>query len=134
MPIILEYLLKVSIALAVVYLFYQLLLRRLTFYNWNRWYLLGYSLLAFVIPFLNITDFLFKHELQQNNFVQWIPAFKQLQIKPQGIVWDVWTIALLVFSSGVLLMGTRVVLQLISLHKIKRKATLLFTDDVTKFK
>ena len=130
MPIILEYLLKVSIALAVVYLFYQLLLRRLTFYNWNRWYLLGYSLLAFVIPFLNITDFLFKHELQQNNFVQWIPAFKQLQIKPQGIVWDVWTIALLVFSSGVLLMGTRVVLQLISLHKIKRKAILLFTDDV----
>ncbi len=130
MPIIFEYLLKVSIALAVVYLFYQLLLRRLTFYNWNRWYLLGYSLLAFVIPFLNITDFLFKHELQQNNFVQWIPAFKQLQLKPQGIVWDVWTIALLVFSSGVLLMGIRVVLQLISLHKIKRKATLLNTDDV----
>ena len=131
MPIILEYLLKVSIALAVVYLFYQLLLRRLTFYNWNRWYLPGYSLLAFMIPFLNITDFLFKHELQQNNFVQLIPAFKQvLFTKQQGIVWDDWNIALVVFSTGVLIMGIRMLVQLFSLNKVKTKATLLNAGEV----
>ena len=45
--------------LAVVYLFYQFVLRRLTFYNWNRWYLLGYThYLSFFIPFINITPIL----------------------------------------------------------------------------
>jgi len=53
MTILIPYLIKLSISLAVVYLFYQLFLRRLTFYNWNRWYLLIYSLLSFFIPFIN---------------------------------------------------------------------------------
>lgn len=52
------YLIKVSVSLAVVVLFYGLLLRKLTFYTWNRWYLLGYSALCFVLPFFNIYDFM----------------------------------------------------------------------------
>ncbi len=54
----LEYLLKLSASLALVGLFYQLVLRRLTFYNWNRWYLLAYSALAFFIPFVNLNHVL----------------------------------------------------------------------------
>src|ERR1700735_2253523 len=54
MPFLLLYLLKSSISLSVVWLFYQLLLRRLTFYTLNRWYLLGYSVLAFFIPLINV--------------------------------------------------------------------------------
>ena len=55
---ILEYLLKLSASLALVGLFYQLVLRRLTFYNWNRWYLLAYSALAFLIPLINLNKVL----------------------------------------------------------------------------
>lgn len=131
MPFIIDYLLKVSIALTVVYLFYQLVLRRLTFYNWNRWYLVGYSLLCFFIPFMNITDFLFRHELQQNNLIQIIPSFQQIQlVQQQEAFWNAGTIMLAVFTTGVLLMGIRVLLQLVSLKKIKTKATLLNSGEV----
>src|ERR1700743_641862 len=54
MPVAVLYLFKLSISLFIVWLFYQLLLRRLTFYNWNRWYLLGYSLLSFFIPLIHL--------------------------------------------------------------------------------
>ncbi|MEQ1798467.1 MAG: M56 family metallopeptidase [Lacibacter sp.] len=131
MPFIIDYLLKVSIALAVVFLFYQLVLRRLTFYNWNRWYLVGYSLLCFFIPFMNITDFLFRHELQQNNLIQIIPSLQQIQlIEQQEAFWNAGTIMLAVFTSGVLIMGIRVLLQLVSLNRIKTKATLLNSGEV----
>src|ERR1700712_989457 len=51
----LQYLLKFSISLAVLFIFYRAVLRPLTFYQCNRFYLLCYSLLSFVIPFINIT-------------------------------------------------------------------------------
>jgi len=54
MPSTFLYVLKLSIGLGFVWGFYQLFLRRLTFYDWNRWYLLGYSLLCFLIPFIDV--------------------------------------------------------------------------------
>jgi hypothetical protein len=51
---IVSYIIKLSICLAAVYFFYRLFLRRLTFYNWNRWYLLGYAALSFIIPLIDI--------------------------------------------------------------------------------
>ncbi len=74
MPLLIDYILKLNICLAVVYLFYQLLLRRLTFYNWNRWYLLGYTALSFIIPLIDIMPSLERRALQQNQMVQWIPV------------------------------------------------------------
>lgn len=132
MPFLIEYLLKVSIALAVVYLFYQLVLRRLTFYNWNRWYLVGYSLLCFVIPFMNITDFLFRHELEQAQFVQLVPVYN-LQLTSPGFEWNEWTVSIAIFITGILIMGLRIVLQLFSLKRIKTNATLLNEGEVKLF-
>ncbi len=132
MPVLIEYLLKVSIALAVVYLFYQLVLRRLTFYNWNRWYLLGYSVLCFVIPFMNITDFLFRHELEEAQLVQLIPIYN-LQLNDPGFEWNQWTISVAVFLTGMLVMGVRILLQLYSLQRIKTKATLLNEGSIRLF-
>jgi len=87
--------------------------------------------LCFFIPFMNITDFLFRHELQQNNLIQIIPSFQQIQlVRQQETFWDVWTVLLTIFSAGVLLMGIRVVMQLISLKRIKTKAILLNTGEV----
>src|ERR1700734_2439862 len=54
MPIVPLFLCKLSVSLAVVWGFYQVVLRRLTFYGLNRWYLLGYTLLSFYIPLIDI--------------------------------------------------------------------------------
>ncbi|MGC4235635.1 MAG: M56 family metallopeptidase [Niabella sp.] len=49
------YLIKVSICTVIFFGFYQLLLRRLTFFKFNRFYLLITLLLSFVIPALRLT-------------------------------------------------------------------------------
>ena len=80
---------------------------------------------------MNITDFLFRHELQQNNFVQIIPSLQQIQlVQQQEAFWNAGTIMLAIFTGGVLIMGIRVLLQLISLKRIKAKATLLNSGEV----
>lgn len=49
-----KYLLEANLYLALFYLAYYLLLRRETYYQLNRAYLLGSSLLAFIIPLLQL--------------------------------------------------------------------------------
>jgi hypothetical protein len=48
------YLLQVSACTGIFYLFYFLLLRRLTFFTLNRWYLLGTLALSFIIPAISL--------------------------------------------------------------------------------
>ncbi|WP_375434038.1 M56 family metallopeptidase [uncultured Hymenobacter sp.] len=47
------YLVEASFRLAVFALAYRLLLARLTYFSWNRWYLLGSVLVALVLPLLS---------------------------------------------------------------------------------
>lgn len=54
-PQVLGYLLQASACLAVLYLFYRLLLHRETFFGFNRWYLLGSVVLAAVLPLVQFT-------------------------------------------------------------------------------
>ncbi|MFT3845103.1 MAG: M56 family metallopeptidase [Lacibacter sp.] len=134
MPFILEYLLKVSIVLAVVYAFYQLFLRRLTFYNWNRWYLLGYSVLSFFIPFLNVTDFLFTHELQQSKVVQLVPVFENVQVTTQQVfLWNKETIMLVVFLTGIAVMIAKLMFQLFYMKQMQNRAALLSSGKVNLY-
>src|ERR1044072_1992850 len=75
----LQYLLKLTISLSIVYLFYQLFLRRLTFYNWNRWYLLIYSMACFVIPFINLFTIIGdRPALRESPLIYYIPAITQM--------------------------------------------------------
>ena len=47
------YLVEASFCLAVFALTYRLLLARLTYFSWNRWYLLGSVLVALMLPLLS---------------------------------------------------------------------------------
>jgi len=126
MPYIAEYLLKLSLSLSIVYLFYVAVLRRLTFYNWNRWYLMGYSLLAFFIPFVNISPVLRKGAWDQNEVIQLIPFYdfsNRAVVQGAGFSW--WTYLLLGTVAGILLMGIRFVVRYISYYRIRRSAELL---------
>ncbi len=131
MPLLIDYILKLNICLAVVYLFYQLFLRRLTFYNWNRWYLLGYTALSFIIPLIDIMPSLEKRALQQNAMVQWIPAISFATPDERNFFetltyWD-WAVAILILGSLVLLV--RFLIRFYSFKKMKAKAQLISGQD-----
>jgi hypothetical protein len=131
MPYIAEYLLKLSLSLSVVYLFYITVLRRLTFYNWNRWYLMGYSILAFFIPFINISPVLQKGAWDQNQVIQLIPFYdfsNRVAVQDAGFSW--WSFLLLGTVAGILLMGIRFVVRYISYYRIRRSAELLVDGGV----
>ena len=125
MVAILYYLLKVSISLALVFLFYQLVLRRLTFYNWNRWFLLGYSVLSFIIPFFNISPVLEKNEWSGSQVINWVPVVHTqsvTDIAGSESSLSFFDIAGLLLLSGMLLMFFRLLLQLLSFRKMMKKA------------
>jgi beta-lactamase regulating signal transducer with metallopeptidase domain len=131
------YLLKLSIGLTVVYLFYQVLLRKLTFYNWNRWYLLGYSVLCFFIPLIDVLDLLQQQGLQHTAVIHYIPAITQLADAETGAATEITMrsidgrlIMLVIFSAGSLFMGVRLLLQYLSLRRLKTSATLLADGNV----
>ncbi len=128
MSALVEYFIKLSISLAVVWLFYQFVLRRLTFYNHNRWYLLGYSLLSFVIPLVDITPALHQNELTNSGVVQWVPlVYKNAAANTSLSVWNIISILVL---AGMLFMLVRLVVQLISFSRMMKKATLVSADGI----
>ena len=129
MPPILLYLLKVSISLSVVWLFYQLLLRRLTFYGLNRWYLLGYSVLSFFIPLINIYPILQDAGLVGEPYlIQFIPAVggEGGVIAPEvhrGISGWTWLIGAIVL--GALVLMVRLAIRGLSLYRLRKSARLI---------
>src|SRR5688572_11734751 len=75
--ILIVYLLKFSIALMVIYAFYAVLLRKLTFYKWNRLFLLIYSLACFIIPLINL-DPLIQNATVTPVVLEAIPPFNEI--------------------------------------------------------
>lgn len=49
-----EYILKVNLVIMAGWLLYRLAFRRLTFFQWNRFYLLGSVVLSFILPLLRL--------------------------------------------------------------------------------
>ena len=135
MPVLFIYLLKLSISLAMVYLFYHFVLRRLTFYNWNRWYLLTYTFLSFIIAFTNITPFLQSNSLTEDKTIRLVPLLEQITGSPgtttitektiltQG--WNRWEWSLCLVVTGAILLLSRLLIQYLSFLRIRRKAILL---------
>jgi len=137
MPFVFEYLIKQSISLAIVYLFYWMVLRRLTFYNRNRWYLLGYSILSFLIPFINISPFLQKNEWGDNKLLNIIPLFENYTPENAGIDttaisggWGRWDWFLCLLLTGIGLMLVRLFIQLLSFQKMKKASCLISENEV----
>ncbi|MGN6492684.1 MAG: M56 family metallopeptidase [Agriterribacter sp.] len=134
MPAVAEYFLKVSIGVSVVCLLYQLLFKRLTFYNWNRYFLLINSVFAFLLPFINVSPALEQGNISNNLFVQSIPVLQNASsaVAEQNVelpdtpgIWNAWNIALCIIAAGVVVMLVRFVAQLLSLKRLVSNATLI---------
>ncbi|MES1217793.1 MAG: M56 family metallopeptidase, partial [Bacteroidota bacterium] len=138
MSLIFLYLLKLSLSLSLVYLFYHFVLRRLTFYNWNRFYLLCYTAISFFFPFINITPVLERNEIADNQLIRFIPAVGNIKTKLTGELpgkaaafsWSSLDWLLFFVLTGIVLMLIRLIIQLISFRKIINNAKLVSNTHV----
>jgi len=134
------YFVKLSFCLSIIYLFYQLLLRKLTFYNSNRWYLVGYTFLSFGIPFINITPVLEKNSFSQNEIVQFIPAMDQYAPGMQDTSvsslvtafsnWGSWEWLCFALLAGAGIFLIRFIFRCISFFRMRRHAQLIFNKGM----
>lgn len=127
---IVQYLIQLSVSLAVVFVFYKLFLSRLTFYNINRWYLLGYTFISFLIPFASISSLWQHKEVGQIVFVQWIPSLTNsnaVQKLSNSEVIIAYVLAII--AVGVVVLLVKLLFTSVSLWLLKKKATVISTDE-----
>ncbi len=94
-------------------------------------FLLGYSALAFFIPFINISPVLERNELAQNKLVQFIPPMsQQLNVIEQGFGISLWDWTFIVFSVGIIILLVKFIIQHVSFLRLRRSATLLLDAPV----
>ncbi len=125
-----QYLLQLSVSLAVVYVFYKLVLSRLTFYTINRWYLLGYSFISFLIPFASISSLWQYKEVDQIVFIQWIPALTNsnaVQKLNSNEIVIAYILGIIALGAAVLLI--KLLFNWLSLRFLKKNATVISADE-----
>lgn len=112
-----QYLLEFSICLALFYALYHFLLRRETFFQLNRWYLLLSPALSMIIPFWDWQLNIGPDQSAMDRII--LPLVYDLQ-QPQEVMWqslegapaEAWNftyldLLLMVYAVGVLWMGWR---------------------------
>jgi hypothetical protein len=117
-----------------VALFYQLVLRKLTFYNWNRYYLLGYSLLSFFVAFIDISPAMKEKKWDRAGFVQWVPVINSHEIPATGEndpgFFTIPNILGVLLIMGMVVMSGRLVIQLVSFKRLARKAQIVSQEGM----
>lgn len=135
MPTIIQYLLKLTVSAAVIYAFYYLVLRRLTFYNLNRWYLSGYTLLCFVIPFINITQIASKadEKIPALNYIPVVQNINNYMLPAMNDIehhsFSIWDAILPMLAIGSVILLVKLAVQMISFMHMKRNARLISDKD-----
>lgn len=120
MPDFALYLLKVNALLLVVYLLYRLVLLRLTFYTYNRYFLLLGMVSAVLFPLLDLT-WLWQEPLQLNTqalVLHRLPAFSA-STTAAGPDW--WFALGVLYSIGFAAAALRLLLQLSSVARLYMK-------------
>jgi len=136
MSFIFLYIIKLSICLAVVYLFYYCILQKLTFYNWNRYYLFIYTLASFYIPFIDISVLLQQNDLHSAKLLQWVPAmgdYQHLKTTSSAASLSANNLVLLVLLAGMLAALGRLCIQFASFWRLKKKAQPVYNDKMTVY-
>jgi len=139
MPEWILYLLKFNLSLGLVWLFYQVFLRKLTFYTWNRVYLLAYSSVCFLIPFININPWLNSSGMAAMPILHSIPTVSHLVSGPvvstaiEGQRFGYPFLLGMVLLAGSLVMGIRLLMMYISLLQISHRAKLIVDEPVQVF-
>jgi hypothetical protein len=137
MPTIIVYLVKCSLGIAALYIFYRVFFRRLTFYNNNRWILTGFSMACFVFPFININQWFQQQGLQQAQVIDWVPAISlplQEEYSTTSVAADsvsIYAAIAAILGIGMVVMLLKLLIQIWSFRKLIQKATMLDAGDTT---
>jgi bla regulator protein BlaR1 len=124
MPALFVFLLKVNVALLLFCAGYYLVLRHLTFYTLNRFYLLAAILFASTYPRINLNDFVQQHPALtrpvQHVVINW-------QAPVQALVKQVdnpnyWFYVEVIFWVGAALLAIRLFIQLFSLYRLYKSS------------
>lgn len=140
MSLLIQYLLKLFISLSIIWIFYQMVLRRLTFYNANRWYLLGCTMLSFFIPFINIAPVVNNSGGAETGVARFIPTVQQYTIVleestycPAPVLstgYDKWDWLFIALAIGILFFLSKFIIRCISFYRMRRHAKLIYSDNV----
>lgn len=124
MPALFIYLIKVNVALLIFCAGYYAVLRHLTFYNLNRIYLVTAIVFSTLYPWVNLSDFLNRHEEIarpiQVVIVNWQEPVKTITKTFLGH--DVWFWLQATFWAGVILFAVRLIMQLFSLYRLHKRS------------
>lgn len=127
---LLIYLLKLSLSLTVMYAFYRIVLQRFTFYRHNRWYLLLYSMVSFLIPLIDLATLWSPSSPRLQKVSDWVPPVVTQYTGPatrsaHGIGWLMW-----LFAAVSMFLLVRMLIRLWSLQRLRKKASLLREGQV----
>ncbi len=134
------YSIKLSVSLGMIYLFYQLVLRNLTFYHWNRWFLLAGTGLSLILPWLGVPQWIGISKAEHLPLVKNLPVFQNFSTVEYsttlaaGLTLEKslpYVLALM--ATGMLVLSIRLLVQFLSLYQIRRNATLLQQGEVTVY-
>jgi len=131
MPQLFLILLKINVVLVLFSIAYYTLLRKLTFYKLNRFFLLLGMVFATVYPFINLTAFI-RFTAPESKLRIWVPQVKdQLTLLMEARIAQLWTLAECIFYAGLLVMSIRLMMQLVSLYRVHRKS---FSGEINNFR
>ncbi|HEY1871826.1 MAG TPA: M56 family metallopeptidase [Chitinophagaceae bacterium] len=127
-----DYMIKISASYVAVYGFYWLVLRPLTNYKSNRFYLLITALLAFIIPLLRLDLFVSQQSINQSGVINYVPSLHINAANayiPQTKSSNIPFILTTIFISGIAVCFSHFIMQLLSFKKITANANLISTTE-----
>ncbi|MEO5892310.1 MAG: M56 family metallopeptidase [Ferruginibacter sp.] len=133
MPVYFEYAVKISLCLAIISLFYYLLLRQMTWYTWNRFFLLAFSIFSFIAPFINFNRLIVPGQI---DFIPIVSFVQDLSNKipanqiANSVGFHYWNYLAALYIFICLLLFVRLIIQLLSIQRIKVAANLTLNDKV----
>lgn len=126
---ILIYIGKVSLYWVLLYGCYWLMLRKNTFFQWNRWYLLGSLLAAFALPEIiypaSAPELPVLYEVNASTFA----VIREVPEKPEAWTW--MRLLTLVYAAGLTVAATQLARNIAQLVKYLRSGELIELEDCT---
>src|SRR5690606_8908582 len=116
MPELFIYLLKVNLAIILFYLVYHFLMRRLTFYSINRFYLLFAFLFSAIYPLVNVRAWFVSEQEIPEVMYYMTPDWTVVESSS----FSIWPYLIGLFWMVVLFFVGRLALRLLSLWQIHR--------------
>ena len=124
------YLLKASTTVFILWAFYYLCLRRMTFHRLNRYFFLGGILVSMIWPLLPLTEW-FSMTPQVQQVVVYIPVSAlMMQFKPETPVFGIEMAFKILYFAGITFMVVRLMIQIVSLRAIFKKSEVRVINGV----